>query len=159
MKGNLLGIFFTILSGVLIFLIVVAYGRSDRIPPEFRFSALDLTYDSKTQDRDLIMGINAYDAKDGDLTARIVVEKVVINREASTAVVYYAVADYSGNVTKQSRVFAADIEDLDRNGEILEEEEEEGLFPVLTGSETDETPGEEASTEASGEVTTTDNQE
>ena len=116
MKGNILGVFFTILSGFLIALIVIAYGRSDRQEPEFRFSALNLVYDSKTTDSDLIAGINAYDSRDGDLTSRIVVEKVVLNREAETAVVYYAVADYSGNVAKQSRVFPADIYDLSSAG-------------------------------------------
>lgn len=126
MRSNLLGVFFTILSGVLIALIVIAFGRSDRIAPEFRFSAVDLIYDSETKDGDLIVGVNAYDAKDGDLTSRIVVEKVVLNREAETAVVYYAVADRSGNVTKQSRVFPADIADIDDNGdssEIIEDAE------------------------------------
>ena len=130
MRGNILGIFFTILSGVLIFLIVVAYGRSDRVAPEFRFSATDTIYDSKTTDNDLRVGINAYDAKDGDMSNRIVVEKVVLNREKETAVVYYAVADYSGNVTKQSRVFPADIKDIDSSGEEFIEMEEE-LFPTL----------------------------
>ena len=132
MRGNILGIFFTILSGVLIILIILAYGRSDRIAPEFRFSALDLIYDSATQEKDLKNGVNAYDAKDGDLTNRIVVEKVVINRDAETAVVYYAVADLSGNVSKQSRVFPADIADLENDGELIEEEEEQLLFPEAT---------------------------
>ena len=130
MRGNILGIFFNILSAVLIALIVIAFGRSDRIAPEFRFSAVDMIYDSETKDSDLKIGINAYDAKDGDLTSRIVVEKVVINRDAQTAVVYYAVADYSGNVTKQSRVFPADIRDLDDDGSSSEVMEDE-MYPNL----------------------------
>ena len=142
-KGNILGIFFTILSGVLIALIVLAYGRSDRMAPEFRFSALNLTYDSETTDKDLLVGINAYDSRDGDLTQRIVVEKVVLNRDAGTAVVYYAVADYSGNVTKQSRVFPADIKDIDNNGDAVDVMED-GLFPdMLLGDEME--AGEESS--------------
>ena len=133
MKGNILGIFFTIFSGALIALIVIAYGRSDRVGPEFRFTALNLIYDSETKDSDLITGINAYDTRDGDMTSRIVVEKVVLNRDAETAVVYYAVADYSGNVTKQSRVFAADIKDIDKDGDQSEliEDELEG-FPQFS---------------------------
>ncbi|WP_029233659.1 hypothetical protein [Butyrivibrio sp. VCB2006] len=130
MKGNILGIFFTILSGVLIAFIIIAYGRSDRQAPEFRFSALNLIYDSTTEESDLIAGINAYDSRDGDITNRIVVEKVVLNRDAETAVVYYAVADYSGNVAKQSRVFPADIEDIDSDGEVDELIEDE-LHPNL----------------------------
>ncbi len=144
MKGNILGIFFTILSGCLIALIVIAYGRSDRMAPEFRFSSVNLVYDSETEEKDLIVGINAYDAKDGDLTNRIVVEKVVINKDAGTAVVYYAVADYSGNVTKQSRVFPADIRDLENNGDPLDELED-NEFPNMMYS------SEDAATEASSE--------
>ncbi|MBQ8031796.1 MAG: hypothetical protein IJ260_09780 [Butyrivibrio sp.] len=133
MRGNILGIFFSILSGVLIFLIVVAYGRSDRIAPEFRFSSVDMIYDSETTDNDLKAGVAAYDAKDGDLTRRIVVEKVVLNREKETAVVYYAVADLSGNVTKQSRVFPADIADIDNNGD-SSDTMEDGMFPNMNGA-------------------------
>ncbi len=135
MKGNLLGIFFTILSGVLIALIVLAYGQSDRLPPEFRFSAVNLMYDSETTDRDLLTGINAYDSKDGDLSGRIVVEKVVLNRDAGTAVVYYAVADLSGNVTKQSRVFPADINDIDNNGETIDVVEDEPFSKMVLAQE------------------------
>ena len=57
MKSNILGIVFTILSGVLIVMIILAYERSDREEPEFRFSALNLTYDSDTTDNDLIDGM------------------------------------------------------------------------------------------------------
>ena len=156
-KGNILGIFFTILSGVLIALIVLAYGRSDRMAPEFRFSAFNLTYDSETTDKDLLVGINAYDSRDGDLTQRIVVEKVVLNRDAGTAVVYYAVADYSGNVTKQSRVFPADIKDIDNNGDAVDVMED-GLFPdMLSGDEME--AGEESSEgdSATGASTETEN--
>ncbi len=160
LKGNILGIFFTIFSGALIALIVIAYGRSDRIGPEFRFSALDLVYDSETEDSDLIDGINAYDSKDGDMTSRIVVEKVVLNRDAETAVVYYAVADYSGNVTKQSRVFAADIEDIDESGEQTELVEESiEVFPQLSfGDGSTEDDDGESSEEGGSENETEEQQ-
>lgn len=145
MRSNILGILFSILSGVLIFLIVVAYSRSDRLAPEFRFSATDTIYDSRTTDAELLGGVNAYDAKDGDVSGRIVVEKVVLNREKETAVVYYAVADLSGNVTKQSRVFPADIKDLDKISEEVQEAEalENGLLPETLENQ------EEASEQAS----------
>ena len=160
MKGNILGIFFTIFSGALIALIVIAYGRSDRVGPEFRFSALNLVYDSETKESDLIDGINAYDSRDGDMTSRIVVEKVVLNRDAETAVVYYAVADYSGNVTKQSRVFTADIEDIDKEGEQTELiEENPEVFPQLSFGDvsTSEDDGEN-SEEGSSETETEEQQ-
>ena len=160
MRGNILGIFFSILSGVLIFLIVVAYTRSDRTAPEFRFSATDIIYDSQTTDNNLKVGINAYDSKDGDLTSRIVVEKVVLNREKETAVVYYAVADYSGNVTKQSRVFPADIADIDSFGD-SSETMEDPMFPNIAAPESESLSGEEETStgeqEAGEEASTTEN--
>ena len=154
MRGNLLGILFTVLSGVLIFLTVFAYSRSDRTPPEFRFSSVDLVYDSGTRDNDLRVGVNAFDNRDGDLSGRIVVEKVVLNREKETAVVYYAVADLSGNVTKQSRVFPANIDDLENNG-APEEAAEIELTPDLLEEEGIQAPSEgeaaDSVQEASGE--------
>ena len=165
MRGSILGIFFSILSGVLIFLIVVAYGRSDRTAPEFRFSATDTIYDSQTTDNNLKVGINAYDSKDGDLTDRIVVEKVVLNREKETAVVYYAVADYSGNVTKQSRVFPADIADIDSFGD-SSETMEEPFFPyvaqpeeIMTGEQEPALGDKQAGTDSTDNESDTGNQE
>ena len=149
MKGNIIGVLFLMMSSAIIALMFVTYNREDRTGPEYRFSAVDLVYDSETTEDDLIVGINAYDNRDGDLTGRIVVEKVVINKDAETAVVYYAVADYSGNVTKQSRVFPADIadigDDLDGN-ETLDEEEVD--MPQLTFG----TAASSASTSASSEA-------
>ena len=153
MKGNILGIFFTILSGVLIALIVVAYGRSDRVGPEFRFSALNLIYDSKTEEKDLIAGINAYDNRDGDMTSRIVVERVVINKDEETAVVYYAVADYSGNVTKQSRVFPADIKDINNDEDPSELIEDVTEIPQFSFGGSQGISGASDSDAAEGEST------
>ncbi len=153
MKGNIFGALFLIMSGAIVALMFVTYNREDRTGPEYRFSAVDLVYDSETTEDDLIVGINAYDNRDGDLTGRIVVEKVVINKDAETAVVYYAVADYSGNVTKQSRVFPADIadigDDLDGNETMDEEEESLPLFNFGTAASSE-------STSASSEASTTE---
>ncbi len=110
MKGNIIAIFMNILSVVLVIFIVLLYLKSDRTEPEFRFSALDLVYSADTAEEELLQGIAAYDSVDGDVSSRIAVEKVVLNKEDALAVVYYAVSDLSGNVTKQSRVFDADVD-------------------------------------------------
>ena len=118
-KGNYLAIVFIILSVLIIVASVYMYRGLDKIAPEFRFSALDVVYSEETTENQLLQGIKAYDAKDGDVSDRIVIEKVVANEEAGTAVVYYAVSDFSGNVTKQSRVFPAEF----KSEEDFEEEE------------------------------------
>ena len=128
MRGNILAFLFTLGSIALAALCVVFYGRSDQTPPEFRFTAMELTYDAETKEAELLQGIAAYDGTDGDVTDRIVVEKVVLNETRGTAVVYYAVSDYSGNVTKQSRVFPADISSF-----APQTDEESGAFPMIEG--------------------------
>ena len=126
MKSNILAFFFTIGSIAMAVLIIWFYNLSDRSEPEIRFVAMDLTYDADTDEKSLLQGAMAYDSKDGDVTDRIVVEKTILNEESETAVVYYAVSDLSGNVTKQSRVFPADIASL-KNEELIEEESD--IFP------------------------------
>ncbi|SDB09939.1 DUF5011 domain-containing protein [Butyrivibrio sp. INlla16] len=119
MKSNILAFFFTIGSIVMAVFIVWFYNMTDRIQPEMRFSSYELTYDENTKEADLLNGVAAYDAVDGDITDRIVVEKTILNEEQETAVVYYAVSDKSGNVTKQSRVFPANIDSIKSNGNVL----------------------------------------
>ena len=108
MRGNILAILLTIAGMALLALCVILYTGSDRTGPEFRFSAMNLVYDQNTAETDLLTGVSAADNSDGDVSDRIVVEKVVMNETRGTAVVYYAVSDLSGNVTKQSRVFPVD---------------------------------------------------
>ncbi|MBE5843441.1 MAG: hypothetical protein E7302_04565 [Butyrivibrio sp.] len=121
MKSNILAFFLSIGSIGLAVLIVWFYNMSDRTAPEMRFMAMDLVYDSNTAESDLLKGVMAYDAVDGEITDRVVVEKAILDEEQQTAVVYYAVSDLSGNVTKQSRVFPADIEDIKGTKEENEE--------------------------------------
>lgn len=52
----------------------------------------------------LLEGITAYDSKAGDVTDRIVLEKLIERREDNIVVVFYAVSDRTGNVAKASRV-------------------------------------------------------
>lgn len=96
------------------------YIQMDRVEPKLAFSANDTVY---TQDMDtdlLLQGVSASDNIDGDISDRIVIEKILENQKTDTAVVYYAVCDYSGNVNKASREFKADYS----KEEIQPEEEE-----------------------------------
>ena len=110
MRSNILAILFTLASIVLVVLCIFLYVSSDRTEPEFRFAAMSLMYGTETTESDLLSGVTAFDSVDGDVTDRVVVEKVVLNEAKSAAVVYYAVSDLSGNVAKQSRVFPASPE-------------------------------------------------
>lgn len=85
--------------------------QEDNTPPEFRFQTSDYTYLRSDGEKLLLQNIIAYDNKDGNITERIVIEKIVENQDNRTAVVYYAVSDLAGNVTKISRIFPMVLSD------------------------------------------------
>ena len=100
-------IVFTVLNLILIVVCVVLLLNRDRKAPVISFSENDLIYYSGIDNEKLLQGVAAMDAKDGDVSDRIVVEKIVQNKNESRAVVYYAVTDLDGNAAKASRVFEA----------------------------------------------------
>ncbi len=158
MKSNILAFFFTVGSIAMAVLVIWFYNMSDRVAPDMRFVAMELEYGPETTESDLLNGVMAYDSKDGDITNRIVVEKTILNEEQNTAVVYYAVSDLSGNVTKQSRVFPADIDAIKKGESSLIEEEipfPEGINAGFTYGEEGEggviTEGAESSAEGETE--------
>ena len=100
-------IVFTVLNLILIVVCVVLLLNRDRKAPVLSFSENDLIYYSGIDNEKLLQGVAAMDAKDGDVSDRIVVEKIVQNKNENRAVVYYAVTDLDGNAAKASRVFEA----------------------------------------------------
>lgn len=124
--------------------------QEDNTPPEFRFQTSDYTY-LKSDGEDLLLNsIIAFDNKDGNITERIVIEKIVENKDNSTAVVYYAVSDMAGNVTKVSRIFP--MESSDEVPEYVTEQQEE------TNTEENQT-GKTAEAEETGEINGQENGE
>ena len=98
---------FTVLNIILIVTCVVLLLGRDRKAPVISFSENDLIYYSGIDNEKLLQGVAAMDAKNGDVSDRIVVEKIVQNKNENRAVVYYAVTDFDGNAAKASRVFEA----------------------------------------------------
>lgn len=137
---------FTILNIILIAACVVLLLGRDRKAPVISFSENDLIYYSGIDDEKLLQGVTAMDAKDGDVSDRIVVEKIVQNKNENRAVVYYAVTDLDGNAAKASRVFEAvkestgnamkDIGMAGFDGDMDEalSNETEGMTPAITGN-------------------------
>lgn len=107
MNGRIIGAIFAAVNGILIAVCAVLYLRTDRTAPEIEFFASEAVYTEGMDTSGLLDGVRAYDRADGDITERVVIEKITADREAGSAVVYYAVSDYSGNVAKASRVFDA----------------------------------------------------
>lgn len=137
---------FTVLNIILIAACVVLLLGRDRKAPVISFSENDLIYYSGIDNEKLLQGVTAMDAKDGDVSDRIVVEKIVQNKNENRAVVYYAVTDLDGNAAKASRVFEAvkestgnamkDIGMAGFDGDMDEalSNETEGMAPAITGN-------------------------
>lgn len=104
-------ILFTVINVVLIGVCCVLLLGKDRKAPVIAFSENDLIYYSGIDEGQLLNGVTATDNNDGDITDRIVVEKIVQDKQENRAVVYYAVMDRNGNVAKASRVFEAVAEE------------------------------------------------
>lgn len=106
-KEKILVIILIIINIALIGVCSYFYATQDRLPPKISFSENDTIYQPGIDEEELLKGVGATDKKDGDVSSRIVIEKILENEEKGNVVVYYAACDYSGNVAKASREFAA----------------------------------------------------
>lgn len=92
---------------VLIIVCAFMYMRMDRTEPKLEFHTVDIVYRQNMDTAELLTGVTAYDSVDGDITDRVVIEKITENPQDHSVVVFYAVSDKAGNVTKASRFFEA----------------------------------------------------
>ncbi len=156
-QGKAFGIILGIVNIILIVVCIFCFLRKDRTEPVFSFQKNDLIYMQGMDTARLMEGITAFDSNDGDITENIVIEKLIENEEASTLIVFYAVSDRAGNVSKASREFAAKYlrKDLDEDVRDIKEAGIEAEFDVKveenisSGSEQMPTPVQtESPTEA-----------
>lgn len=126
-----IAIIFTIFNFILVIICGVVWFRTDRIRPEFKFRLSELIYEEDTTEHELLEGITAIDNRDGDITDRIVIEKVIKSEKESSVVVFYAVSDAAGNVVKTSRIFPSAF---------IHEEKEEQIRPELNDTGTEAAP-------------------
>ena len=97
--GMVLGVLNLLLMAVCLML----YMGKDRSAPEIILSEAGYVYEEGLPEHILLSGVTARDAEDGDLTGKIVVEKVVTDTVQKTAIITYGVADEAGNVRRVSR--------------------------------------------------------
>lgn len=150
---KVLTIVLIIVNIILIGVCVFFYIGQDRVAPKFSFSENNAIYNRDISEEKLLEGIEAIDAVDGEITDRIVIEKIVENEETKKAVVYYAVSDLSGNVSKISREFVATFPNKPK--EIEEPEEEEAVEEIVEVPE----ESEEAEVEEEAEEEQTEEEE
>ena len=132
-----MGIMLAIANAVLAIVSVVLYIGTDRKEPSFEFIETNVIYEEGMEESRLLEGIKAYDAQDGDLTDKIVVEKKIENQEGDSIIIFYAVSDNAGNVAKCSREFTAIYRAETKKADSRELQEgplvQSGVWSVLEG--------------------------
>lgn len=106
-QEKIIGITFAALGAALIVLCGILYLKADRTAPVIEFQSVDTVYREGMDETEILKGARAYDSVEGDVSDRIVIEKIIEAPESGQAVIFYAVSDSSGNVAKASRVFEA----------------------------------------------------
>ena len=77
--------------------------RDDVTAPEITVPVGELAVSVTAEDAQLLEGVTAFDKRDGDITAGLLVEGVSHISEEHTATVTYAAVDAAGNVSKARR--------------------------------------------------------
>lgn len=120
-QEKLIGASLILANIILMVFCLIRYIQSDKTAPKFLLESTDIIYTPGMDSKKLVQGITANDNRDGDVTDRIVIEKITEKRADHTAVVYYAVCDSSGNTAKLSKLFHADYPEEENNDIITEE--------------------------------------
>lgn len=157
MKEKTLGIILGILNMALLILCLFFYLGKDRNPPRIQIREGELQYRQGMEEEVLLSMATAWDEESGDLTAGVVVEKVVTDRKAGTATITYGVADQAGNVDKVSHTVRMEEEPEEPGDSQRQETVSEEAGEVLPPSQEREPEGEaEPGEEETGEEETVD---
>ena len=103
MRDRTIGILLGTLNVLLITGCSVLYMGKDRVAPRLTLEQVEYVYEEELPEHVLLEGVSAWDEQDGDVTDRVVIEKVVTDSGKKKAIITYGVADKTGNVKRASR--------------------------------------------------------
>lgn len=103
MNEKTLGIVIGALNLILLVVCGVFYVGKDKVAPVISLEPAGFVYEEDLPESFLYQGVTAMDETDGDVTASVVIEKIVTDREKGMATITYGATDTSGNVGKVSR--------------------------------------------------------
>ena len=91
-QSKVIGIILVVLNIALAVVCIILSAGQDKTKPVFDFQAAEVVYRTGMDEEKLKEGITARDNVDGDITDRIVVEKIVTDPAENTSVVFFAVS-------------------------------------------------------------------
>ena len=104
MKQKVLTIGLILLAALLCLILFVKLRMADRVAPEITYENKTLIYDEKKGKAILLEDVDAWDAKDGDVKASLIIKDLYPVSELY-GIVVYAAKDSSNNVVTATRGF------------------------------------------------------
>lgn len=147
MKDNKgLTIVLTIVAVLLVVVSGISLALSDFSGPKIAMEQMSLTYVDGEAKEPLLAGVSAYDKKDGDVTASLMIKDITVMNSGDTARVTYAARDKHNNITEAYRVvtyISSEENYSEPEYEETEEIDEIELTEEESTEELEETPVEE----------------
>lgn len=109
MRERTIGIVLGMINLLFIAVCLVLYLGKDRSAPEIVLQTVEYVYEEDLPERILLSGVSARDNKDGDISDRVVIEKIVTSISQKTATITYGVADQAGNVERATRTLVMPV--------------------------------------------------
>ena len=104
MKDRTLGIMVGFLNILLMAVCIFFYLGIDKTAPEITLGEVSFVYEEDFPESFLMEAVTAHDEQDGNVTDKVVIEKIVTDKKQKTATITYGVADRAGNVCRVSRI-------------------------------------------------------
>lgn len=107
-QDKVINIILAAVNAILMVVCTTLYLKTDRTEPRFVVQPTVIVYTPGMEETALYEGLSAHDDRDGEITDKIVIEKIVENQADGTVIIYYAVSDAAGNTAKFSKLFRAE---------------------------------------------------
>jgi hypothetical protein len=92
------------LSVILITILIIGTLALDKEGPRIEYSERQLIYSDEIDMSDFITDVIATDAKEGDVSSTLIIERVIKMKSVNVAVIIYAAKDSSNNITQKERI-------------------------------------------------------
>ncbi|MDF2544139.1 MAG: hypothetical protein K0S47_3857 [Herbinix sp.] len=93
-----------IIAFVLLGVTIVIYATEDKEGPEITFTTSEFTYIEGSDTKELLQGVTATDAIDGNVSDTLIIESIIPLRDNTTAKVIYAAKDRENHITKSDLI-------------------------------------------------------
>lgn len=142
-QDKVINIILAVVNAILVVVSAALYLKTDRTEPRFVVQPAVIIYTPGMEETALYEGLSAHDDRDGEITDKIVIEKIVENQAEGTAIIYYAVSDAAGNTAKFSKLFRAEypvevsavVSESGRENQVMLEMEKDQPIPEETAED------------------------